>query len=111
QPGGTFPGRFPAVVLVMEPDTRRVDVSAHPAKLEVRFRDPRHVHDCLFRSVEPVLRETHAGSSLTGAPPASADVVLPSESSAAPMWPARGPAQSHLSLHVSERAAGRRAIP
>ncbi|NLG75307.1 MAG: DNA mismatch repair endonuclease MutL [Xanthomonadaceae bacterium] len=106
-----FHGRFPAFVLFMELDPRQVDVNAHPAKLEVRFRDPRHVHDFLFRSVERVLRETHAGSSLAVAPPASADVVLPSESSAAPMWPARGPAQSHLSLHVSERAAGRREIP
>src|SRR5690606_33409250 len=100
---------YPAFVLFMELDPRQVDVNAHAAKVEVRFRDPRHVHDFLFRSVERVLRETYAGSSLTDAPPASADAVLPSDSGPAapvPMWPSRGPAQSHLSLHVAEHAAG-----
>ncbi len=100
-----FHGRYPAFVLFMELDPRQVDVNAHPAKLEVRFRDPRHVHDFLFRSVERVLRDTYAGSSLAAAPPASADVVLPGAASPVPMWPARGPSQSHLSLHVADRLA------
>jgi DNA mismatch repair protein MutL len=100
-----FHGRYPAFVLFMELDPRQVDVNAHPAKLEVRFRDPRHVHDFLFRSVERVLRETYAGSSLSAPPPASADVVLPGVSAPTPMWPSRGPSQSHLSLHVADRTA------
>lgn len=99
-----FHGRYPAFVLFMELDPRQVDVNAHPAKLEVRFRDPRHVHDFLFRSVERFLRETYAGSSLAAAPPASADVVLPGAPSPVPMWPSRGPSQSHFSLHVADRA-------
>src|SRR5690606_31522491 len=106
-----FHGRFPAFVLFMELDPRQVDVNAHPAKLEVRFRDPRHVHDFLFRSVERVLRETYAGSSLAAAAPASAQGVLPEASSAVPMWPARGPAQSPLSLRVADHDFPRSEAP
>ncbi len=106
-----FHGRYPAFVLFMELDPRQVDVNAHPAKLEVRFRDPRHVHDFLFRSVERVLRETYAGSSLAAAAPASAQGVLPEASSAVPMWPARGPAQSPLSLRVADHDFPRSEAP
>jgi DNA mismatch repair protein MutL len=98
-----FHGRHPAFVLFLEIDPKQVDVNAHPAKLEVRFRDPRHVHDFLFRSVERFLRETYAGSSLGSPPPASAQVVLPAQSTATPMWPSRGPSQSTLALRVAER--------
>ena len=57
-----FHGRHPAYVLFMELDPAQVDVNAHPAKLEVRFRDGRHVHDFLFRTVERALRDTYAGA-------------------------------------------------
>ena len=87
-----FHGRQPAYVLFMEIDTRQVDVNAHPAKLEVRFRDGRHVHDFLFRSVEHALRDTYAGAATPAPAPASVNSFMPA-AGAAPMWPARGPGQ------------------
>jgi DNA mismatch repair protein MutL len=53
-----FHGRHPGYVLDLAIDPARLDVNAHPQKLEVRFRESREVHDFLFRVIERALAST-----------------------------------------------------
>ena len=56
-----FHGRHPVFVLYLTLDPALVDVNAHPAKLEVRFREGRLVHDFLYRALHRSLADLRPG--------------------------------------------------
>ena len=56
-----FHGRHPVFVLYLALDPALVDVNAHPAKLEVRFREGRLVHDFLFSALHRAIAEVRPG--------------------------------------------------
>ncbi|PPK68222.1 DNA mismatch repair protein MutL [Methylobacter tundripaludum] len=69
-----FHGRHPVFVLYLTLDPALVDVNAHPAKLEVRFREGRLVHDFLFSALHRSLADLRPGhgiiqQSATESPP------------------------------------------
>ncbi len=59
-------GRHAAFVLYLELPPEAVDVNVHPTKHEVRFREPRLVHDFLVRAVRDALSGHPAASGGAG---------------------------------------------
>lgn len=57
-----YHGRHPVFVLFLELEPSLVDVNAHPAKLEVRFREGRLVHDFLFKALYQSLASVRVGA-------------------------------------------------
>ncbi|MES2142446.1 MAG: DNA mismatch repair endonuclease MutL [Pseudomonadota bacterium] len=53
-----YNGRHPAFVLFLDIDPQSVDVNAHPAKYEVRFRESRSVYDFVKQCLQKALAKT-----------------------------------------------------
>lgn len=66
--------RYPSAVLFIDLPPGEVDVNVHPAKMEVRFRNPREIYQCMVESLGNSL--AHAVSSgHSTAPPFLTDVT------------------------------------
>ena len=106
-----YHGRHAAYVLHLSLDPRLVDVNAHPAKLEVRFRDSHQIHEFIFRAIERTLAATRPEAGATpaasahavfaGIDPGRVSAPLPFHTPGAPV-PARDPWM--LARAVSEAA-------
>ncbi|MDO9169181.1 MAG: DNA mismatch repair endonuclease MutL [Methylobacter sp.] len=77
-----FHGRHPVFVLYLALDPTLVDVNAHPAKLEVRFREGRLVHDFLFSALHRSLANLRPGHGTSQQPDSEPSPQTPSGSGA-----------------------------
>ncbi len=103
-----YHGRHPVFVLYLTLEPKLVDVNAHPAKLEVRFREGRLVHDFLFSALHRSLASQRPGQNNTinevEQPDTAQNYRLPAADTPAKSYQSvsASPKQSALPLSVAE---------
>lgn len=87
-------GRYPVVYLFVEMDPAAVDVNVHPAKREVRFREPGAVREAITAAVRRALESDRADWSRTFHQPPLPVAPPPPPPQAVPKAPKPAPRQT-----------------
>ena len=78
-------GQHPVTFLFLEMDPAAVDVNVHPAKREVRFRDPAHVREVIVEIARRTLETDRASWTKTFTAPAPRSIPLPDHTMPLPL--------------------------
>lgn len=102
-------GQYPVTFLFLQIDPAAVDVNVHPAKREVRFRDPNGVGEAIVRCIQQSLETARTGWQEKFRTPVQPSTVVPAKP--APDLRLRlevsAPEETHRELpHVGATASG-----
>src|SRR5256714_14382001 len=97
-------GQFPVTFLFLDLDPAAVDVNVHPAKREVRFRDPNSVREAVVDAIRRTLESGRSDWQQQFQRPLAATAPIPKEHFAAPPIEQRQFAEPEVSRVIPSRS-------